>query len=119
MDSYLLPGAAAPCTDCLITFMQADLEYPDGSYANADTGMWLHHAVLVNLNEPDAVCASEPNRIFASGNERTAADISNNGYVPLLIFSQGESKLTNTPLEPQKQASTFPPTPPSSSSPNS
>jgi hypothetical protein len=80
MDSYLLPNAAAPCTNCLIKFMQANLEYPDGSYANADTGIWLHQA-LYNLNEPNAVCPTTSNQIYATGNERTTADISNSGYI--------------------------------------
>jgi hypothetical protein len=40
------PGGAGdvtmetPCKDCLITGMQLGLEYPDGKYANVNTGAW-------------------------------------------------------------------------------
>jgi len=30
-----------PCEDCYITAMQLNLEYPDGSRANVDTGAWF------------------------------------------------------------------------------
>lgn len=59
----------------MITFFQADLGFEDGSYANAASGMWLHHMVLMNLDEPNVVCPSQPDPIFASGNERTPADV--------------------------------------------
>lgn len=29
-----------PCEECFLTRMQAGLEYPDGTNANIDTGMW-------------------------------------------------------------------------------
>jgi hypothetical protein len=33
-----------PCmAGCVIIGMNGGLEYPDGSNANVDTGMWLHH----------------------------------------------------------------------------
>lgn len=34
------PGRPLPCTDCYITAMQLNLEYPDGKIANVDTGAW-------------------------------------------------------------------------------
>jgi hypothetical protein len=34
-----------PCTECTIVSQVAGLEYPDGTNANIDTGMWLHHMV--------------------------------------------------------------------------
>ncbi|KAK3941596.1 hypothetical protein QBC46DRAFT_407063 [Diplogelasinospora grovesii] len=64
-----------PCTDCLITYAQAGMEYPNGSYANANTSTWLHHAVISNLNRTDATCERAHEPVFASGNERSAADI--------------------------------------------
>jgi hypothetical protein len=70
-----------PCSDCGITHIRADLEYPNGSYANADTGMWLHHTVFYNMNRTDTTCSKWPERIFASGNERTPADLTLNEYV--------------------------------------
>jgi len=80
MDTYEVINAPTPCTDCLVTYIAADLEYPDGTQANTDTGMWLHHALLYSTKEEDAVCPQYyPRRIFATGNERTAADISVNG----------------------------------------
>ncbi|KAK3316258.1 hypothetical protein B0H66DRAFT_560838 [Apodospora peruviana] len=70
---------APPCNDCLVTHIQAGLEYPNGSYANVNTGMWLHHVVVVNMNRSSTVCPSNAEPMFASGNERTAANICVNG----------------------------------------
>lgn len=67
--------------------MQAGLEYPDGRYANADTGIWLHHVVQLDTAVDDTVCGKDvtnttmaPNRFFASGNERSAVHMSAQGY---------------------------------------
>ncbi len=70
-----------PCTDCLITWLQADLEYDDGTVADAETGMWLHHTVFSNTNRQSVVCPAmkHGDRFFASGNERTPASISADG----------------------------------------
>jgi hypothetical protein len=71
--------------------MQAGLTYPNGSYANADTGMWLHHVVLTNTAVPAAVCglSNGGDRFFASGNERTPVNICVNGSVRLRISRVG------------------------------
>jgi hypothetical protein len=37
------PTISKPCSDCMILGMNAGLEYTDGSDANTDTGLWLHH----------------------------------------------------------------------------
>jgi hypothetical protein len=37
------PTIAKPCSDCMIVGMNAGLEYSDGSEANTDTKLWLHH----------------------------------------------------------------------------
>ncbi|KAE8453857.1 hypothetical protein EG329_007633 [Mollisiaceae sp. DMI_Dod_QoI] len=81
MKDFIQYSVKVPCKDCLITFIQAGLEFPNGTYANANTSLWLHHIVLYNLNNLDTVCgANVPGeRFFASGNERSAADISING----------------------------------------
>ena len=86
MQTFLEANATLPCNDCLITFMQAGLEYPNGTYANADTGMWLHHGVLLDTAQKDSVCPKgieslpvAPNRFFASGNERTPVNLCANG----------------------------------------
>jgi hypothetical protein len=87
MTDFSTMNATKPCSDCLITWMQAGLVYPNGTYANANTGMWLHHTVLVSLGKPDAVCGNEigAERFFASGNERTIVDICANGSVLTLL----------------------------------
>jgi hypothetical protein len=91
MADFREQKSVKPCEDCLITFMQADLEYSDGSYANADSGMWLHHVVQVDTAVDDTVCGKAvtkrpmaPNRFFASGNERSAVHLSAQGYNPFL-----------------------------------
>jgi len=75
-----------PCSDCMIVGMNAGLEYLDGSDANTDTKLWLHHMVLFNIGTGawDATCTAfglphmivgslpaSSERIFSSGNERT------------------------------------------------
>lgn len=86
MADYLSIGAQMPCHDCTITFMQASLEYPNGTYANANTSAWLHHTVLINLAGTDSVCGNKyygrGQRWFASGNERLAVPFSLDGKVP-------------------------------------
>lgn len=76
MRSDIAVDVAKPCTSCLVTGLQASLEYPDGRVANIDTGQWLHHVVLASGRGPDATCPGTGpgllgERFFASGNERT------------------------------------------------
>jgi hypothetical protein len=73
-----VPSLPKPCTNCFLLEFQPDLVYADGSSANLDTGMMLHHAVLFSAGRPDPTCGpNEPfpgklgQRFFASGNERT------------------------------------------------
>lgn len=64
----------------MIVSMLAGLEYTDGSNADADTDMWMHHVVFQNLNRQDSMCDNiGGERFFASGNERTLIDLSSNG----------------------------------------
>ena len=75
---------AAPCHDCLITWMHATLEHADGTTANADTGLWLHHTLLVNLDaENTRGCGGDAGgrgeRFFAAGNERSVIDLCRGG----------------------------------------
>lgn len=80
------PSIDKPCSKCYILGMNAGLEYADGSDANTDTMMWLHHMVLFNIGTGawDATCTvfglphmivgslpASSERIFSSGNERT------------------------------------------------
>jgi hypothetical protein len=73
-----VPTLAKPCTNCFLLQLQPDLIFSDGSPANLDSGMMLHHAVLFSAGRADATCgADQPfpgklgQRFFASGNERT------------------------------------------------
>jgi len=81
MKEFELGNIEMPCNDCLITSWQPDLTYEDGSTANADKGMWLHHAVYLNMNRTDVPCARFEDRFAASGNERTVVDVTVGGYV--------------------------------------
>lgn len=80
MKSYTVPVAPKPCTDCLVTWIQAGLEYPNGAVANANTGLWLHHTVFTNTQKA-VVCpqSGSGDEFFASGNERTPVNICVNG----------------------------------------
>ena len=71
----------APCSDCVITVMSADLEYPDGTTADAGNGMWMHHLVFLNKANVDGVCGKEKpgERFFGAGNERPRLDLTNGG----------------------------------------
>jgi hypothetical protein len=75
MKEFTEMDAEKPCQDCLITAIQAGLEYPNSSYANANSGMWLHHIVLYDFGRKDVACPDLPYRFFASGNERTPLDM--------------------------------------------
>ena len=81
MADFFSMNVQMPCTDCLITWMQAGLEYENGTVANAETDLWLHHTVTYNLGRTSAVCPGPevPDGFFASGNERTPIDICVNG----------------------------------------
>ncbi|KAL2114330.1 hypothetical protein VUR80DRAFT_8845 [Thermomyces stellatus] len=70
-----------PCPDCIVTSPAGDLEFEDGSSANAHTGMWLHHMHLVSLGREDETCDEDTGlaRIWASGNKPSLVDLSNNG----------------------------------------
>ncbi|KAJ9614988.1 hypothetical protein H2200_001062 [Cladophialophora chaetospira] len=79
MAQFFQRSTTLPCQDCYITWLQMGLEHVDGRTADADTGMWLHHGVMLNRNRTDAVCGTTGQRIAASGNERTAIDMSAGG----------------------------------------
>lgn len=89
MKNFKTQNARAPCEDCLIIWMQAGLEYLDGTDASVEDGMWLHHTVLYNEARTALQNCDKSNRrqrFFASGNERTAVDLSSNGYVMAPFF---------------------------------
>ncbi|SNR64262.1 hypothetical protein SAMN06265360_1131 [Haloechinothrix alba] len=79
-----------PCwvVSCYVTSMEPDLTYADGSSANYDTNIMLHHAVLFDRSRQDVTCRDEElgmagQRIFASGNERTGGMLPDGYGVPL------------------------------------
>ncbi|MPZ00276.1 MAG: hypothetical protein GEU97_20290 [Actinophytocola sp.] len=69
-----------PCVNCYITGIQPDLTYADGSRANYDTGVMLHHSVLFDRARSDVTCGDQllglaGRRLFAAGNERTGGEL--------------------------------------------
>jgi hypothetical protein len=83
IENQLLSNIAKPCTNCTIIRFKPDLVYSDGTSANLDTGPMLHHALFTasGSGKSDATCGgtqvgSLGERFFASGNERTPADLS-------------------------------------------
>jgi len=85
-----------PCDGhCTILKQWAGLEYPNGTNANIDSGMWLHHMVHFTsgptrwdpvcynkLSLPHTALFLKPNqaeRYFSSGNERSVFDFNPGG----------------------------------------
>lgn len=49
LENYADLEVDKPCEDdCIILRQWADLEYADGSQANVDTGLQLHHLINVS-----------------------------------------------------------------------
>ncbi|GAA4416355.1 hypothetical protein GCM10023148_13430 [Actinokineospora soli] len=69
------------CLGCYTTGVTPDLVYADGSRADIDTGVMLHHSVLGEKGGLDHTCQSPEfrerfgKRVYASGNERTGAHL--------------------------------------------
>jgi hypothetical protein len=106
MDTFYLQ-TVPPCTECLITNIQVGLEYPNGAQANANTNLRLHHALITNLERDSVTCPMLPEPVFASGNERTEANICLNGFASPLPPS---STIPHTnPEETQHPKSRLPP----------
>ncbi len=76
MEEFQIEDASMPCRNCLITYMKPELIYEDGSIAIANTGLWLHHLVMLNMAKQMVNCPVEKGRerFFASGNERSIMD---------------------------------------------
>ncbi|RDW63661.1 hypothetical protein BP6252_11206 [Coleophoma cylindrospora] len=87
MKNFKLKDVAPPCRGCMIVWMHAGLEFMHGGEAEPKHGMWLHHTVLQNNARPAAKGCWDGNkekegkkeRFFASGNEKTVADLGVNG----------------------------------------
>jgi hypothetical protein len=80
-DMFWIDNFTMPCTNCYITMMQASLSHPDGTYANTESGFYLHHVVIINPGYKDAVCTTQSDRYFAAGNERTRLSLTAQGLV--------------------------------------
>ncbi len=62
----------APCTNCRITDMVPELVFSDGTTANMQQGLLLHHVVFFNPGNQALACSSPLSEPFwGSGNERT------------------------------------------------
>jgi hypothetical protein len=72
------PKIAKPCDECFLGALQGGLEYEDGSEANADSDMFLHHLVISNDAKPDWLCGLRlvgvlrPQWMYNTGNDRSA-----------------------------------------------
>jgi hypothetical protein len=71
MQDFWSGDARPPCADCYIVGVVPNFVYPDGKVANYDTGAMMHHIVLFDDSAHDVSCPVWPQRIMASGNERT------------------------------------------------
>jgi hypothetical protein len=101
LESYYDTSVEKPCSECNILRQIGGLEYANGTSANIDTGMWLHHMVHFNTGprrwdavgvqskkgcipmdgantapgkmklRSDAISAQNTERYFVTGNERT------------------------------------------------
>jgi hypothetical protein len=85
LENQIVQNIAKPCTSCTIIGVTPDLVYSNGSEANIATGPMLHHAVFLDQAKSDVTCGSSGpgllgQRFFASGNERTAVDLSSLPY---------------------------------------
>lgn len=85
-----------PCSGtCYIGSITPNLVYADGTTANFDTGPMLHHMVLMSRARGDLTCPKNlfggpiqqlgfllggNERLFASGNERTVMDMTDDNY---------------------------------------
>lgn len=87
IENKIVQNIAKPCTGCTIVGVTPDLVYSDGTRANIDTGPMLHHAMFAaqSSGKSDVTCGSSGpgllgERFFASGNERTAVDLTSLPY---------------------------------------
>ena len=65
-----------PCSDCYVTRAVPRLLYTDGTEANLDSGLMLHHFAQFNSGAVDVRCGTAPSQLlgeiwFNGGNERT------------------------------------------------
>jgi hypothetical protein len=67
--------------DGYITYMSTNLEYPNGTEANIDSGAWLHHMIMATVGKgrSDPTCGIPgAERFYSSSNDRFTIDMTNN-----------------------------------------
>jgi hypothetical protein len=87
ITNKIVQNIKKPCTGCTIIGVTPDLVYENGSKANITEGPMLHHAMFSaqSTGKSDVTCGSSGpgilgERFFASGNERTAVDLTSLPY---------------------------------------
>jgi len=102
IENEIFTNVAKPCTNCTLIGVTPDLVYTDGSEANLETGPMLHHAMFAASGggKSDVTCAGKGpgllgERFFASGNERTAVDLTEFDYG----YKIGSSETWNMVIE--------------------
>ena len=102
IENEIFTNVAKPCTSCTLIGITPDLVYTDGSEANLETGPMLHHAMFTASGggKSDVTCAGKGpgllgERFFASGNERTAIDLTELEYG----YKVGSSETWNMVIE--------------------
>lgn len=87
IENKIVTNISKPCTSCTLIAVTPDLVYTNGSKANLNTGPMLHHAMFAASGggKSDVTCAGKGpgllgERFFASGNERTAVDLTSLSY---------------------------------------
>ncbi|KAF2419607.1 hypothetical protein EJ08DRAFT_706428 [Tothia fuscella] len=95
LENYPDTAVDKPCEECTLLWQQAGMEYPNGTVANVDTGMWLHHMVHFNKGPtrwdptgkdrfcipflPVFLSPKTSERFYTAGNERTLMDYNPQG----------------------------------------
>jgi hypothetical protein len=87
ISNQIVGNIAKPCTGCSIIGVTPDLVYTDGTRATISQGPMLHHAMFAaqSSGKSDVTCAGKGpgllgERFFASGDERTAIDLTSLPY---------------------------------------
>lgn len=87
LANVIVQNVAKPCTGCTLIGVTPDLVYTDGKRATISNGPMLHHAMFAaqSSGKSDVTCPGKGpgllgERFFASGDERTAVDLTSLPY---------------------------------------
>lgn len=92
LESYYDVDVELPCTNCNILRQVGGLEYENGTNANIDTGLWLHHMVQMNYN-PTGI-RWDPVGVNGYVNGKTGAKC--DGCVPMDGLNMATNTFTGT-----------------------